>query len=124
MSEESSEANNEANDSSTNSNNTIEIKSKKTRKRRRSKTKFLPEQSEILAFVNELKELNNSLIKSTPNSRESEDECDIFAKHVTMQLKQIPSNYRIDAMDEIQATLSKYRKKASSTSPIEYIPSD
>lgn len=112
MSEESSETNNEGLDTSGNSNNTVEIQPMKPPKRPRSKMKLSPERSEIQAAVNELKELNNSLTMSAPSPRESEDECDVIGRHVALQLRQLPPIDRIDATDEIQAILSRYRKKA------------
>ena len=112
MSEESSETNNEGLDTSGNSNNTVEIQPMKPPKRPRSKMKFSPEGSEIQAAVNELKELNHSLTMSAPSPRESEDECDVIGRHVALQLRQLPPIDRIDATDEIQAILSRYRKTA------------
>lgn len=81
-------------------------------KRPRLKIKSSPERSEIQAAVTELKELNNSLTMSALSPRESEDECDAIGRHVTLQLRQLPPIDRIDATDEIHATLSRYRKKA------------
>lgn len=74
--------------------------------------KLSPEGSEIQAAVNELKELNQSLTMSAPSPRESEDECDVIGRHVALQLRQLPPIDRIDATDEIQAILSRYRKTA------------
>lgn len=88
------------------------------------KTKLSSERSEIQAAVNELKELNISLVNvSAPIPRELEDECDVFGRHVALQLKQLPPIDRIDATDEIQAILSKYRKSALSAR-IVYTPSN
>lgn len=112
MSEESSETNNEGLDTSGNINNTVEIQPMKPPKRPRSKMKLSPEGSEIQAAVNELKELNQSLTMSAPSPRESEDECDVIGRHVALQLRQLPPIDRIDATDEIQAILSRYRKTA------------
>lgn len=49
---------------------------------------------------------------SVPSPRASEDEYDIVGRHVAMQLKQLHPVDIIDATDEIQAILSRYRKKA------------
>jgi len=62
--------------------------------------------------VNELKKLNTTLTMSAPSPRASEDECDIIGKHVAMQLRQLQPIDMIDAKDEIQAILSRYRKEA------------
>lgn len=73
------------------------------------------EPSEIQAAVNELKELNNTLTTSVSSPRASEDECDVIGRHVAMQLRQLQPIDMIDATDEIQAILSRYRKEALKT---------
>lgn len=77
------------------------------------KMKLPSEPSGIQAAVNELKELNNTLVNvSAPIPRDLEDECDVIGRHVALQLKQLPPIDRIDATDEIQAIISRYRKSA------------
>lgn len=112
LSEESSETNHEAVYVSSNSYNTVEKQPMKPPKRPRSINIRPSDPSEIQATVNELKELNSTLTMSVPSPRASEDECDIFGRYVAMQLKQLQPVDIIDATDEIQAILSRYRKKA------------
>ncbi|XP_026746865.1 uncharacterized protein LOC113508093 [Trichoplusia ni] len=100
-------------DASDNSNKAAHIKVVKPPKTVKLKTKLSSERSDIQAAVNELKELNSSLVNvSAPITRELEDECDVIGRHVALQLKQLSSIDRIDATDEIQAILSRYRKRA------------
>lgn len=110
--EESSQTNYEVADTSGNSYNTVEKQPMKPQKRQRSTMRLSPEPSEIQAAVNELKELITNLIMSTQSPRGSEDECDVIGRHVAMQLRQLQPIDMIDATDEIQAILSRYRKKA------------
>lgn len=112
LSEESSETNHEAVYVSSNSYNTVEKQPMKPPKRPISINMRPSEPSEIQAAVNEFKELNSTLTMSVPSPRASEDECDIVGRHVAMQLKQLHPVDIIDATDEIQAILSRYRKKA------------
>lgn len=49
---------------------------------------------------------------SAPSPRELGDECDVIGRHVALQLRQLSQIDRIDATDEIQAILSRYRKKS------------
>lgn len=112
MSEESLQTNYEVIDTSYNSYNYVEKQPMKPTKRPKSKMRLPPESSEIRAAVNELKELNTNLRMSTQSPKGSEDECDVIGRHVAMQLKQLQPIDMIDAMDEIQGILSRYRKKA------------
>lgn len=112
MSEESSQTNYEVIDTNGNSYNYVEKQPMKPLKRPKSKMRLSPGPFEIRAAVNELKELNTNLRMSAQNPRGSEDECDVIGRHVAMQLKQLQPIDMIDAMDEIQGILSRYRKKA------------
>lgn len=66
------------------------------------------EMSGITAAIDELKQLN-STIESSSSSRQ-EDEYDVVGKHVAIQLRQLPLLDFLDAKDEIQQVLSRYRK--------------
>ncbi|KAF9422075.1 hypothetical protein HW555_002096, partial [Spodoptera exigua] len=119
---------NEDLDASDNRNKAVPTKVVRPPKTPKLKTKVSSERSEIQAAVNELKELNISLLNvSAPIPRELEDECDVIGRHVALQLKQLPPIDRIDATDEIQAILSRYRKStrcARIMLIILYTPSD
>lgn len=85
-----------------------------TKKKNPGKTKkshnTAQETSGIAAAINELKQLN-STIESSSSSRQ-EDEYDVVGKHVAIQLRQLPLLDFLDAKDEIQQVLSRYRKRA------------
>lgn len=112
MFEESSQTNYEVIDTSDNNINNVEKQPMKPPKRPKSKMRLSPESSEIRAAVNELNELKTNLRMSAQSPRGSEDECDVIGRHVVMQLKQLQPIDMIDAMDEIQGILTRYRKKA------------
>lgn len=90
------------------------------------------EMNGITAAINELKQLNSNIESSS--SSQQEDEYDIVGKHVAIQLRQLPILEFLDAKDEIQQLLSRYRKRAiyarnasalssySESSPQSYIP--
>ncbi|XP_055635056.1 uncharacterized protein LOC129774959 [Toxorhynchites rutilus septentrionalis] len=94
------------------SNDTFEEQSMKPPKRLRisstSERKLLSGQSNVRAAGNELSEPK----VSAPSPVEPEDECDVFGRHVALQLRQLPSIDRIEAIDEIHTIISAYRKKA------------
>lgn len=46
-----------------------------------------------------------------------EDECDVIAKHVAIQLRKLPAEDLIDANLEIQQVLAKYRKRNTPSRP-------
>ncbi|CAH1956925.1 unnamed protein product [Acanthoscelides obtectus] len=68
------------------------------------------ETSGIAAVINELKQLNSTI--QTSSCSQQCDEYDVIGKHVAIQLRQLPLLDFIDAKDEIQQVLSRYRKKA------------
>ncbi|XP_055642099.1 uncharacterized protein LOC129778936 [Toxorhynchites rutilus septentrionalis] len=76
------------------------------------KGKLLSGQSEAQATVKKLNNPRDIITVSAPGPREPEDECDVFGRHVAMQLRQLFSIDRIDATDEIHTLLSGYHKKA------------
>lgn len=91
------------------------------------------EMSGITAAIDELKQLNSTIESSS--SSQQEDEYDVVGKHVAIQLRQLPLLDFLDAKDEIQQVLSRYRKRAiyarnasalssySASSPQSYIAS-
>ncbi|CAH1976191.1 unnamed protein product [Acanthoscelides obtectus] len=68
------------------------------------------ETSGIAAAINELKQLNSTI--QTSSCSQQCDEYDVIGKHVAIQLRELPLLDFIDAKDEIQQVLSRYRKKA------------
>ncbi|CAH1963880.1 unnamed protein product [Acanthoscelides obtectus] len=68
------------------------------------------ETSGIAAAFTELKQLNSAI--QTSSCSQQCDEYDVIGKHVAIQLRQLPLLDFIDAKDEIQQVLSRYRKKA------------
>lgn len=119
-------------DRSINSNNSTLTKKKVPGKAKKSQN-TAQEISGITAAINELKQLNSNIEFS--GSSQQEDEYDVVGKHVAMQLRQLPLLDFLDAKDEIQQVLSRYRKKAiyarnasalssySASSPQSYIAS-
>lgn len=119
-------------DTSINSSDSTLTKKKNQGKAKKSHN-TAQEMSGITAAINELKQLNSTIESSS--SSQQEDEYDVVGKHVAIQLRQLPLLDFLDAKDEIQQVLSRYRKKAiharnasslssySSSSPQSYIPS-
>lgn len=77
------------------------------------------------AIVIALKELNSNLanLHFLLGFPQKEDKCDLIGKHIALQLRELSLPDMIDAKDDIQVILSKYRKTAyerNTSTPLAY----